>query len=613
MPSALTSNESSFSYSFIRSYPDNKIFISASPFDWLEASLFYSDIRTKESYYDISYKDKGITLKTQLRDRPPYLSIGINDLGGTGYYGSEYIVMTDYISNIEYSFGLSWGMQSEGVTIKNPLHVFDDNFLSRDFETGEIGGQANFQNLFSGKQAAFFAGAKMTLENYNLVVEYDSTNLPGFVGYKPLSNRFSLGIEKSFKNFDLKVALSRNNTANFQITYNTNYLNFKKDTKKNIKVLNNRDLKSALAQNSIGLKNVKESEDLIYITTTSNNYDNHFEMVDVVLSYATQISTKSHAVITNETLGMEVVEAIYPLNKVGNYRNENYETSEKKPKDKYRVVKLYPLFDNKISPVIRPFIAAREGFFYRGLFIEDDLQIIFRDNFIFLGNFKKSISDNFDGLYLEPINTYPNQVRSDIKKYLNNIDRGLIIGRAEVNYFLAHKKSHFVRLSAGILEEMFGGLGMEYLYYPQGSLVSLGFETFYVKKRDYNLRLGFQQYENNLTRININAREPNLDLMFKFSYGEYLAGDEGFTFEALRQFKNGVEFGIFVSITDVTAEQFGEGSFDKGIKLKIPFDFFKKSSKSLGRFEWHPLTKDPASLLKKSVDLHERIGSFRIY
>ena len=56
----------------------------------------------------------------------------------------------------------------------------------------------------------------------------------------------------------------------------------------------------------------------------------------------------------------------------------------------------------------------------------------------------------------------------------------------------------------------------------------------------------------------------------KLSYGEYLAGDEGVTFELSRSFLNGTKFGAFASFTDVSSEQFGEGAFDKGIFFSIP-------------------------------------------
>jgi hypothetical protein len=54
------------------------------------------------------------------------------------------------------------------------------------------------------------------------------------------------------------------------------------------------------------------------------------------------------------------------------------------------------------------------------------------------------------------------------------------------------------------------------------------------------------------------------------SAGQYLAGDRGLTFQVTRRFSTGVEVGAFLTKTNVSSEQFGEGSFDKGILIRIP-------------------------------------------
>ena len=85
------------------------------------------------------------------------------------------------------------------------------------------------------------------------------------------------------------------------------------------------------------------------------------------------------------------------------------------------------------------------------------------------------------------------------------------------------------------------------------------------------MRFGFSDYENVFSRLNFQVIEPYSDLYFRLSYGEYLATDVGYTFEIARRFENGVEFTGFFTRTDVSEQNFGEGSFDKGIRLKIPF------------------------------------------
>ena len=47
LPSARSSTESSMSLSFVRSIPDRKYMLTASPYDWLEATIFYVDITGK--------------------------------------------------------------------------------------------------------------------------------------------------------------------------------------------------------------------------------------------------------------------------------------------------------------------------------------------------------------------------------------------------------------------------------------------------------------------------------------------------------------------------------------------------------------------------------------
>ena len=50
-----------------------------------------------------------------------------------------------------------------------------------------------------------------------------------------------------------------------------------------------------------------------------------------------------------------------------------------------------------------------------------------------------------------------------------------------------------------------------------------------------------------------------------------------FTFDLSRQSINGFEGGFYFSLTDVSAELFGEGAFDKGFYFEIPFDLFSNS------------------------------------
>ena len=163
-------------------------------------------------------------------------------------------------------------------------------------------------------------------------------------------------------------------------------------------------------------------------------------------------------------------------------------------------------------------------------------------------------------------------------------------------------------ISGGILEEMFNGIGFEYLYFKQNTNYAIGIEVFDVIKRDYKMRLGTLDYKNITGSLNFYYRNyRTIPFDAKISYGEYLAGDEGVTIEFSRSFLNGAKFGVFASFTDVSSAQFGEGSFDKGVFFNIPvFGNFIN-------YSWRPLTKDPGARLIRKHTLHDLLIKFEPY
>ena len=118
-------------------------------------------------------------------------------------------------------------------------------------------------------------------------------------------------------------------------------------------------------------------------------------------------------------------------------------------------------FDSNTSFKFRPFIASREEFFKGAFLLENDSEYVIRDNLFFNTNLKYSIANNFEDLRFPPLDTFPAQVRSDVKQYLKNMDNGILIGRAQFDYHLTPKKNHHIQMSAGIFEDMFSGYGMD--------------------------------------------------------------------------------------------------------------------------------------------------------
>jgi hypothetical protein len=71
-----------------------------------------------------------------------------------------------------------------------------------------------------------------------------------------------------------------------------------------------------------------------------------------------------------------------------------------------------------------------------------------------------------------------------------------------------------------------------------------------------------------------------------------------------KTFDNGVSMGAWATKTNVSAAQFGEGSFDKGLYVRIPFDVMTtKRSGNTAFLAYSPLTRDGGARLNRSFGL----------
>lgn len=141
----------------------------------------------------------------------------------------------------------------------------------------------------------------------------------------------------------------------------------------------------------------------------------------------------------------------------------------------------------------------------------------------------------------------------------------------------------YARATVGYLEPMFGGVSTELLWKPVGSRLGLGIEANYVRQRAFDQRLGFRNYSV-FTGHASAYYEFGKGYLGQLDVGRYLAGDVGATFSMDRTFGNGWSVGAFFTLTNVSSAEFGEGSFDKGIRFSIPLGWFlgKASRQSLG-------------------------------
>ncbi len=610
MPSARFYEEASHGVITYIGDPDQKVTLTSNPYNWLEASFFYTNINNVPYCRILSdpvcrqdYKDKGFNFKMRIKEEGlfPAIAVGINDIAGTGLYGSEYIVGSYGIKNLDFHFGLGWGTYNGSKdSFKNPLGYVYDGFNTRDesFDSDyAFQGTGSFQTgrYFSGTVSPFLGISYALNKLVILKVERDTTLTNGKVNYREPKNDYSIGIDyRLSKNFTIGYSFERGSYSSLKLIYKNSPKQFVKpyeyksanyspqDSKYDVLIKN-------IEENGIGVNKIVETSEFIGLELTQFIHPNLDVIEEIIKTASLDSGIKKPIKKDMKIVNLDVISEIDASNAEVIY-------SRNKSKS----------FDTKFGLKFRPFLASREQFFKGALLFENDSQIVMKDNLLFTSNLKYSLYDNFDDLTIPPRDTFPAQVRSDIKDYLRNFDSGVFIGRAQLDYYKTLSQNNHVMLSAGILEEMFTGYGFEYLYFKNNSNYAIGFEVFDVTKRDHKMRFGKLDYKNITASANIYYRNYNLiPFDLKISYGEYLAGDIGSTIEFSRRFKSGVNFGIFATFTDVSAEDFGEGSFDKGIFFNIPIygNFIN--------YTWRPLTKDPGAKLIRRNSLHDLLVRFR--
>ena len=281
MPTARFYDEQSHGLTIYDGTPDQKITLSSSPYDWLEASLFYTNIQglPYPGYEYQDYKDKGFNVKVRLKEQGnfPAVAIGVMDIAGTGLYSSEYIITSYGINNIDMHFGLGWGtLNGSKDTIKNPLGYISDNFKNRPTETEGQGGQFQPSRYFSGQSASPFFGASYAFNDKTLLkIEKDTTLTTDNLDYKKAKSSYSVGIDYSFnENFVVGFSVERGSTASLKFTYKNNpkttYQKYKYQSQeqKNNNDNEYQNLITNLERNGVGVNKVLETANSIGLELT---------------------------------------------------------------------------------------------------------------------------------------------------------------------------------------------------------------------------------------------------------------------------------------------------------------------------------------------------------
>lgn len=214
-----------------------------------------------------------------------------------------------------------------------------------------------------------------------------------------------------------------------------------------------------------------------------------------------------------------------------------------------------------------------------------------------------NIANNYDKFRYDAPSNLP-RVRTDVRKYVTSSDVTM------PNFQLTGTKKLgedlYGMAYAGMLESMYAGVGGEVLYRPFGEKWAFGGDVNWVKQRGFDQDFSLRKYH-----VVTGQATGYLDTGFHnvtlaVSVGRYLAGDWGTTIDVSRQFANGTRMGAYATVTNKSGNSgYGEGSFDKGIYVSIPFDaLLPNSTRNRATLMWQPLVRDGGARLNKRYTLY---------
>ena len=648
-PNARFLDEGSLGFSWSHNEPYLRGSLIAYPSSWLEVSYQYVDINNR-LYSTVkafsgsqSLKDKSFDTKIRLikeSQSMPQIAVGFRDIAGTGLFSSEFIVASkNFSKSLDLTMGIGWGNLS-GQSIQNPLLEISDRFATRNDTLGQ-GGKLNIDDYFSGS-AGYFFGIEYFIPKFKgmrIKLEYDGTN------YKTENNtpisqasNFNFGIVfPQSQSLSYKLNFTRGNTLNFGFAYQLNLGNKNSQTaskEKQSRIKNSNAIKTVTSRSDQNLfKGALKylSDEKIFLQHASIN-NKELEVIFAQGKYRNPVIASGRAlnvldqIAPNNITSFKVSEINGGIGLYSTGVDRNLFIRDRKQflppkpdidvsvepfkldrKNNYQFnpeVK-YPVFFHTIGPDIRSQIGGPDGFFFGDIKLKSRSEIVIQRGISLISNISYGLYDNMDDLKLASDSILPH-VRTDIVKYLKE-SRNLSIQRMQLNKFGQISPSIFYKFSAGILEYMFSGYGSEVLFKPFDKNYAIGVEAWKVYQRNYDQMFGVLDdvdYKTTTGHISFYYHEPKTNILFRMKGGKFLAQDSGISFEITREFYSGFRIGGFFTLTDISTEEFGEGSFDKGFSFYIPLEIFSNSYNSRN-FGWglKPITRDGGATLSHGYNL----------
>lgn len=579
---------------------------------WVHGSFRYAVIEDFGRAGALDRYDRSFDIHFLLREEgrnAPALALGLRDFGGTGVYASEHLVATKTIrERLKLSGGIGWGRLAGRGSFSNPLGLLSKRFKKR--EASNAGGnsqtgQLDFGNWFRG-DAALFGGVSWAWnDRLTLLAEYSpdlytqETSRSGFEVSSPLN----FGAQYRFRNGSQLTA-----SYMYGTTFGLNYSYFI-DPRQSVApggqgaappplqpvdqaALESWDLPddaAAPARRRQALAQRLEQEGLRLVYLEGAGHRLRIGVENASFGQAAQAIGRTARVLANtQPAGVQAFDIALmangvPLSSVRITRADLYEL-EHDPDGAWRsfaraeISDSLPLIQGGFTGDAYPHFSYRFGPYLQASFFDPDAPLRYeigarlgldytpRPGTVLSAGLRQPAIGNLDDSQ-RASNSVIQRVRSDWGLYARQSD--LRVEHLTAEHIWRPGDDLYARTTLGYLETMYGGLSAELLWFPVNSRLALGAEMNYVKQRDFDVLFGFQDYSTATGHLSAYYDLPG-EYHAQLDAGRYLAGDYGATVTLDREFANGFKVGAFFTLTDAGFGDFGEGSFDKGIRLEIP-------------------------------------------
>lgn len=583
----------------------------------LSASFRYVGIQDWNANGFDTYRDRSFDLRYQvLKERRtlPAVTVGLQDFAGTGIYAGEYVVATKTFEGgarlpgrVKVTAGLGWGRLASLGAIGTPF-----GGTRPAFDPNGTGGSPSVDQWFRGPAAPFGGVEWLINDRWGVKAEYSSDAYDAETGNGVLvrKSRLNFGTEYQLSNrirlgayylygsefgVNVQVQLNPNAPLTPLSVRPTGPIEPRPDRAVSPEAwstdwsesaqapLTLRDqLTPVLAASGLKLEALQVSANRAELRFRNTRYRATSVAVGRAARAMAQVMPASMETFRLVTMHNGLAQSAVTI------RRSDLEALEfdSHAADALLAVtgigEAAPMLENAVySDTLYPDYAWTIGPYLEPNYFDPDEPVRFEGGIKFElnyspapgwelgGRLKHRLVDTFSDSTRTSNSVLP-RVRTDSILYARGSDT--VLDTLYVSRQWKPGNDIYARVTAGYLERMFGGVSGEVLWKPVGSRLALGVEANYVQQRDFS-GLGFQDYS--VATGHASAYyEFGRGYLGQVDVGRYLAGDLGATVTLTREFKNGWRVGGFFTLTDVSSADFGEGSFDKGINLTVPLDWF---------------------------------------